>query len=194
MNKARRRTLDSSEVELLKNLYVTGKKSIPEVSKEMSRSQSTLRRYLLEMGALRAREDAIRIASPKISKQLKGRKRSFSEEHKQNLRNAIREREKTAHREGVYLDKNSGYLRATQGENCGKNAHVVIMEELVGVKLDGLHVHHIDGNKTNNNPNNLAIMTRSAHGRLHRLQDKLANINRKRNERGQFLKGERNVD
>ena len=29
------------------------------------------------------------------------------------------------------------------------------------------HVHHIDGDKLNNDINNLAVMTRSAHSRLH---------------------------
>lgn len=32
-----------------------------------------------------------------------------------------------------------------------------------------LHVHHIDGNKSNNDPSNLAWMTKSEHMRLHHL-------------------------
>jgi len=34
----------------------------------------------------------------------------------------------------------------------------------------GFCIHHIDGNKTNNNINNLALMTLGAHSRLHQLE------------------------
>jgi len=47
-------------------------------------------------------------------------------------------------------------------------------------------VHHIDGDRNNNNINNLALMTRSAHSRLHRREDQISNNNRKRSSDGRF--------
>lgn len=47
--------------------------------------------------------------------------------------------------------------------------HSVVMCEQLGLTEipSGFVVHHIDGDKTNNNPNNLALMTMAAHARLH---------------------------
>ena len=46
--------------------------------------------------------------------------------------------------------------------------HQVIMEKTLGRQLvAGEIIHHIDGNKTNNNPNNLQVMKQSDHIRLH---------------------------
>lgn len=49
-----------------------------------------------------------------------------------------------------------------------KDAHRHIMEELLGRKLGPNEiVHHKDGNKLNNDPSNLEVMSRSEHARLH---------------------------
>ncbi|ABQ12453.1 HNH endonuclease [Phormidium phage Pf-WMP3] len=47
--------------------------------------------------------------------------------------------------------------------------HHVVMCEALGLTQvpDGFHVHHVDGDKTNNNINNLALLCDSAHSRLH---------------------------
>lgn len=43
------------------------------------------------------------------------------------------------------------------------------MEQHLGRKLKkGEVVHHIDGNKTNNNINNLQLMTAKEHSKMHR--------------------------
>jgi hypothetical protein len=44
--------------------------------------------------------------------------------------------------------------------------HRYVLFEL-GVDIDGMHVHHIDHDKTNNDPSNLETMTASEHHRLH---------------------------
>lgn len=50
----------------------------------------------------------------------------------------------------------------------GRHTHRVIAEQKLGRKLrPGEIVHHIDGNKRNNDPSNLAVMTQSEHARLH---------------------------
>ena len=50
----------------------------------------------------------------------------------------------------------------------GRHTHRVVMEEKLGRLLHaGEVVHHIDGNKRNNSPDNLMMMTQSEHARLH---------------------------
>jgi hypothetical protein len=51
----------------------------------------------------------------------------------------------------------------------GRHEHRVIAEEKIGRKLEkGEIVHHIDGNKQNNDPSNLEIITQSVHVGKHR--------------------------
>ena len=46
--------------------------------------------------------------------------------------------------------------------------HRYIMQDIIGRKLGKNEiVHHIDGNKKNNNPDNLMIVTRSEHAKMH---------------------------
>lgn len=46
--------------------------------------------------------------------------------------------------------------------------HRFVAEDIVGRKLKADEiVHHIDGNKRNNSPDNLQIMTRAEHARVH---------------------------
>lgn len=74
-------------------------------------------------------------------------------------------------RGGVTLSA-QGYLQFTaspeNGDNAGRLVHQVICEQKEGRKIkDGFHVHHIDGNKLNNDPENLQSMPASDHARLH---------------------------
>ena len=50
--------------------------------------------------------------------------------------------------------------------------HIFVMEQYLGRKLNkGEVVHHIDGNKTNNNINNLLLMKDSEHSSMHRKKE-----------------------
>lgn len=50
----------------------------------------------------------------------------------------------------------------------GEHIHRVIAEQMIGRPLaKGEIVHHIDGNKHNNDPSNLQVMTQSEHMKLH---------------------------
>lgn len=65
-----------------------------------------------------------------------------------------------------YIDK-KGYPR---WKFNNKLVHRTVAANKVGGKIfSGMVVHHIDGNKRNFRKNNLWIMTRSAHSRLHAL-------------------------
>lgn len=63
-----------------------------------------------------------------------------------------------------YIDK-KGYPR---WKNSRKLVHRTVAANKVGGTIfSGMVVHHIDGNKRNFRKNNLWIMTRSAHAKLH---------------------------
>ncbi len=63
-----------------------------------------------------------------------------------------------------YID-GKGYPR-WKGSNI--LVHRSVAKNMFGSLPQGLIVHHIDGNKGNFRKNNLALMNRSAHVRIHR--------------------------
>ena len=59
--------------------------------------------------------------------------------------------------------------------------HRWLMEQTIGRKLNSDEfVHHIDGNKLNNDINNLEIISRSDHGRLHQTGKTLSDKTRQK--------------
>ena len=65
------------------------------------------------------------------------------------------------------------YLNRPDHPNAAKNGivgeHVVVASEKIGRPLlPGEVVHHVDGDKANNDPDNLRVMTNSDHMRYHR--------------------------
>lgn len=152
-------------------LYAAGM-SIPEVAEEVGVPVSTVYYRLKRMGVLRSRADGVRNASARG--RLKSREAGgiVSPQGRENIRKArLAWGEKNA--SGVSL-KPSGYLEITRGPNKGRSVHVVEMEKRLGRRLkDDECVHHIDGNKTNNDANNLALVTKSGHSRLHRRERSL---------------------
>lgn len=67
----------------------------------------------------------------------------------------------------------SGYIAISSKSKEGyrKREHQIVMEHFLGRPLQKNEVvHHIDGDKTNNRINNLALMDVSAHARLHSLE------------------------
>jgi len=81
---------------------------------------------------------------------------------------------------------NEGYKRVTyRGKNGGKYEHVLIMEEKIGRSITKDEVvHHINGNKLDNRIENLELMSRAEHLRLHYPEREINNL-------GQFLKKEK---
>lgn len=68
--------------------------------------------------------------------------------------------------------KENGYDITYDGTKNGIKTHRLVMAEHLGRDLlPSEIVHHIDGNRLNNNINNLQLMTRAEHARQHRLKD-----------------------
>ena len=58
----------------------------------------------------------------------------------------------------------SGYIRYTlriNNQNYSKQAHILVLETWTNYDLTGKVVNHIDGNKVNNNINNLQVVSKS---------------------------------
>lgn len=65
-------------------------------------------------------------------------------------------------------EKTGYYLNST----IRKRLHRYVWENEVGEIPKGYHVHHIDGDKSNNSIDNLALITASGHERLHGAESK----------------------
>lgn len=66
------------------------------------------------------------------------------------------------------LGKSNG---KTYAKLHGRHEHRVVMEKILGRGLrEDEVVHHRDGDKRNNHPRNLSLMTRSSHSRFHALK------------------------
>jgi len=71
---------------------------------------------------------------------------------------------------GMTHDSN-GYVMFSSkahGANRGRREHRVVMEQIIGRPLSADEiVHHINGNKADNRPENLSIESRATHNREH---------------------------
>jgi hypothetical protein len=159
-------------------LYLSGM-SIPDIHKETGIPLSTLRFRLKKAGVLRGRAEAVRMAAKegKLSS-MKGKKRVFTGEWKRNI-------SKSKIGKGVGVSrKPNGYIEITMGENKGRSVHVVLMEEKIGRRLYANEcVHHINNMRDDNRIENLKLMTRSEHSKLHA---KESHASKKRNQKGQY--------
>ena len=63
--------------------------------------------------------------------------------------------------------RTDGYIQITSGPYKGKLLHRLIYEEVYGSIPKGYAIHHIDGDKTHNNPGNLMLLSKSNHHKLH---------------------------
>lgn len=162
----------------LAEMYERGQ-SIPQISGRTGINRSRVRSELLKAGVpLRSRTEGIRIREG-LGQHLKGKARIFSQEWKDNI-SAGRNRWADANAKGTRITSH-GYVEYTRGPHKNRMVHTVMMEDRLGRALKSdEEVHHIDENRQNNADNNLALLTNSGHGRLHRILDALRGKERKR--------------
>ena len=68
---------------------------------------------------------------------------------------------------GNAYKRKDGYYQISRGANQGKLLHRLIYEECFGSIPEGFCIHHIDNDKENNSPNNLMLLSKSNHHKLH---------------------------
>jgi hypothetical protein len=67
-----------------------------------------------------------------------------------------------------YKTTKKGYLRhRTGGHKSTQMEHRLVWEEHYGEIPEGMQIHHIDGDKTNNDMSNLMLLTPLEHKRIH---------------------------
>jgi hypothetical protein len=143
--------------------------SIPAVAERHSVSRSTVRMAALQAGVLRSRADGIRLAAAqgRLGNHARGQGRIFSADHVAAIKRAAQLRgDREAKGQSI---KPNGYVEITRGPHKGRSQHRVIAEGVIGRTLSKDEVvHHKDRNRSNNDPSNLEVMTRSEHTALHR--------------------------
>ena len=152
------------------DLYASGK-SIPDVSKETGVPMSTVRLRVKNAGILRSRTEGIRMSGYKISEKSKGVKRPpFSEKWKTKISQSKLEQFDTKAK--GYRITSQGYVEITRGSFKGKLLHRIVAEICLGRPLEKFEaVHHIDGDRKNNDPWNLSVLEKGEHISMHRMQD-----------------------
>jgi hypothetical protein len=161
-------------------MYLEEKKSSNQIAKEFGMSSVHVLRLLRGASTkIRPHSENKKLAlnNPIVKEKcrLSATGRKHSEESKNKLR-ALIGKKNANWRNGLTVA--GGYLQFTasiaNGEHAGRLLHDVIAEWLYERKLvKSEHVHHIDGNKLNNNPENLLIMTASDHVRFHSKERRL---------------------
>lgn len=95
----------------------------------------------------------------------------FSEETRRKAGERITWYNQNVFNHGEYRERQADALRGKGSgyvKDHGVHKHRLIAEEMLGRSLKpGEIVHHIDGDKGNNDPSNLIVMTQSEHIREH---------------------------
>lgn len=135
---------DQEFKEFLEKEYVIKKRSMSDIAKELNISRVIVSRYL----------DKYHIS-----------KRSRSEQ--QSGPGAVNWK-------GGRRKSSNGYIEIYSPDHPNANRrkcvyeHVLVMENKLGRYIKkGEFIHHIDLNKTNNNPDNLIVLTNEEHARVH---------------------------
>ncbi|WP_206018358.1 HNH endonuclease signature motif containing protein [Roseovarius nitratireducens] len=161
--------------------FYEGGKSSPEIAEIVGICPVQVRRVLRAAGFdARDLKSAMQLSHSRqevknrMSRSAKGR--THTEETKRKLRSVIGP-DHALWRGGLTLSA-GGYLEFTKSEangaHAGRYLHRVIAEWVIGRSIEpDEHVHHRDGNKLNNSPENLEVMKAVDHARHHAIENGL---------------------
>lgn len=158
----------------LKELYES-KLSGEDIAKKFGISATHVRRLLRKaVVTIRSNGEPQRIAMSKPEIKEKMSKASTGRRHSIETRKKMSSIFGDQHPlwKGGVTRLSNGYLAYTNSpqnnENRNKYVHQVIARQKYGRWAnDSEHIHHLDGNKLNNHPDNLLLMSASAHAKLH---------------------------
>ncbi|MFA7056636.1 MAG: HNH endonuclease signature motif containing protein [Candidatus Cloacimonadales bacterium] len=66
-----------------------------------------------------------------------------------------------------FRSSRSGYKQYNSGSGWKYTHRTVASKKLGGAIFPGYQVHHINGNKTDNRPSNLTVLSAKAHSKIH---------------------------
>lgn len=172
---ARKATTDEAQIVAD---YLSGKSST-ELASAWGLSGVQILRIVGKAGATRSASEAHTLAGARPEVRAKLSMASLGKPCPEHVKAALRGYVGPRHhswRSGITISA-GGYLCFTtspaNGVHAGRALHVVIGEWVAGRRLrDGEVIHHKDGNKLNNAPSNLQVMTASDHARHHALDHK----------------------
>ena len=160
------------------SIYLAGHSS-EEIAKTAGVSPTQILRVLRKHTDIRSASENKKLSHSRMETKLRLSAAAKGRRCPDHVKDALRQNigSKNANwRNGLTLS--GGYLMFTassaNGEHAGKHLHSVIAEWKVKRPIrKNEAVHHIDGDKLNNNPENLRVMTKSDHARLHALESGL---------------------
>lgn len=167
-------------------LYAAGL-SCKEISKSVELTKESVARIIRKAGITREHGERVSMGlnKPEVRTKLSAIRagKTLSEEAKEKLRSYTGD--KNANWRAGLTKTSGGYLQFTaspaNGIHANRLVHQVIAEWTIGRKIkSGEHVHHIDGNKLNNSPENLQVLTAREHAILHN-DDRKKGLSRWRN-------------
>jgi hypothetical protein len=166
----------------IEELYLSGM-TTKEVSVLTGIPRSTVYVRLRRSGITRDRKESQALAASKGRKTHIKTGWHHSEETKRKMSEA-KKKYWEGKSKGVTL-KPSGYYEITTGKNKGRSVHVVLMEQKIGRRIYSHEcVHHKDGDRSNNDIENLELMTKSGHTRLHATERIIKGVSR--DKKGRF--------